>query len=212
MVSTFSQITLRNDILLTPQPTDNAYLLLPIVRPDLSWELHLPGHAANAARLQVITHGITPFIKASVMFGRPACISKTTIVESAPATTAGEALTKLLNATMELVAMHTRFLEDSCTHLNIATVSVDGGSLYKCSPKTSPLASDDEMWWGNSKKKSPSVQMSDPCQEVNIRQMMQEFLNRDAKSDCERGSDRSVSSDMRNVSFTITETFRGSGK
>jgi len=187
---------------------------LPIVRPDLSWELHLPGNAANAARLQVVTHGIVPFIKASVMFGRPACISKTTIVESAPAMTPAEALTKLLNATMELVAMHAKFLEDSCTELNIATVSVDGGSLYKRSPKTSPLASDDEMWWGNSKSKktSPSIKMSGPSPEVNIRQMMEEFQKRDAKVDIERGSRPSLSSNMHGVSFTITEALRSSGK
>ncbi|RMY60786.1 hypothetical protein D0863_11487 [Hortaea werneckii] len=129
---------------LRDQILDNATVLLPIIDPEAI------NHLKGKPEFYLIVCGVSPRIKASVLYGHPADKKKVELVYSNGSSTPISALKKLLDVTMQLVQTHVfeaKNLEDGFA------VKIAGGG-YMRREYTSPDALGDAMFWGVSPEPS----------------------------------------------------------
>ncbi|KAI7348353.1 hypothetical protein D0864_12784 [Hortaea werneckii] len=123
---------------LRDQILENATVLLPIIDPEAI------NHLKGKPEFYLIVCGVSPRIKASVLYGHPADKKKVELVYSNGSSTPISALKKLLDVTMQLVQTHVfeaKNLEDGFA------VKIAGGG-YMRREYTSPDALGDAMFWG----------------------------------------------------------------
>ncbi|KAI6800679.1 hypothetical protein KC363_g6885 [Hortaea werneckii] len=135
----------ENMSFLRDQILENATALLPIIDSEAM------NHCQGKPEFYLIVCGISPRIKASVLYGHPADKKKVELVYSNGSSTPISALKKLLDVTMQLVQTHVfdaKNLEDGFA------VKIAGGGYFK-REYNSPDALGDAIFWGKSPDPSP---------------------------------------------------------
>ncbi|KAI7309339.1 hypothetical protein KC315_g13041 [Hortaea werneckii] len=130
---------------LRDQILENATVLLPIIDPEAM------NHCKGKPEFYLIVCGVSPRIKASVLYGHPSDKKKVELVYSNGSSTPISALKKLLDVTMQLVQTHifdAKNLEDG-----FAVKTAGGGYMKR--EYTSPDALRDAVFWGKSPDPSP---------------------------------------------------------
>ncbi|KAI6805640.1 hypothetical protein KC332_g13546 [Hortaea werneckii] len=130
---------------LRDQILENATVLLPIIDSEAM------NQCKGKPEFYLIVCGVSPRIKASVLYGHPADKKKVELVYSNGSSTPISALKKLLDVTMQLVQTHVfdaKNLEDGFA------VKIAGGGYFK-REYNSPDALGDAIFWGKSPDPSP---------------------------------------------------------
>ncbi|GAB1725919.1 hypothetical protein NU195Hw_g2641t1 [Hortaea werneckii] len=130
---------------LRDQILENATVLLPFIDPEAT------DHTKAKSEFYLIICGVSPRIKASVLYGHPSSKKKAELVYSNGSSTPISALKKLLDVTMQLVQTHVfeaKNLEDGFA------VKIAGGGYMK-REYNSPDALSDAIFWGKSPDPNP---------------------------------------------------------
>ncbi|KAI7232587.1 hypothetical protein KC330_g5840 [Hortaea werneckii] len=130
---------------LRDQILENATVLLPIIDPEAM------NHCKGRPEFYLIVCGVSPRIKASVLYGHPSDKKKVELVYSNGSSTPISALKKLLDVTMQLVQTHVfdaKNLEDG-----FAVKIASGGYMKR--EYNSPDSLGDAVFWGKSPDPTP---------------------------------------------------------